>query len=169
PDGKFSGEADIKLSTELGKLFAAQPELAPFADKRLDENGLTAEGIAVRNGRLYAGLRGPSLGRGTRAAILSVSVAALFDGAAPAADVGRSRTRAGRGRPCRVGRWVSGDRGPVGRRRGNLRHLCLGRPRHQPLSHRLAGLHRGRKADQAGGLAAARPRRAGGPARPGVV
>jgi hypothetical protein len=83
PDGNLTGEADIKLSAELGKLLAAQPELAPFAGKRLDENGLTVEGIAVRDGRLYAGMRAPSLQRGTRAAILSVSVAALFDGAAP--------------------------------------------------------------------------------------
>src|SRR4051812_27007315 len=48
PDGNLTGEADIKSSAELGRLLAAQPELAPFAGQRLDENGLTVEGIAVR-------------------------------------------------------------------------------------------------------------------------
>jgi len=42
-----------------------EPELAPYLDRRLDENGLTVEGLAVQNGVLYVGLRGPCWEDGT--------------------------------------------------------------------------------------------------------
>jgi hypothetical protein len=51
--------------------------LSPFLDRRLDTNGLTIEGVAVKDGRLFAGFRAPSLDNG-RAAILSVRLGALF-------------------------------------------------------------------------------------------
>ncbi|QJP16083.1 DUF3616 domain-containing protein [Starkeya sp. ORNL1] len=70
----------ITRSTALHALLAADQELRPFVDQRLEKNGLTIEGVAVRGGRLYAGLRAPVLENGTRAAILGVNLDGLFDG-----------------------------------------------------------------------------------------
>ncbi len=81
-DGTLAAAPEIKRSAEFGKLLAADPTLKPFVGKRLDENGLTVEGVAVRDGRLYAAMRGPLLA-GDQAAILSVMLGALFDGAPP--------------------------------------------------------------------------------------
>lgn len=68
----------ITSSASLARLLQYQPEIAPFYDKALNDNGLTIEGIAVRDQRLYVGMRGPVLG--AHAAVLSVATAALFDG-----------------------------------------------------------------------------------------
>ncbi|WP_165420920.1 DUF3616 domain-containing protein [Rhizobium ruizarguesonis] len=62
----------------LTKIIRLMPELQPFVDKPLEENGLTIEGLAVREGTLYAGFRGPIL-TDHRAAILSVPLGVLFD------------------------------------------------------------------------------------------
>jgi hypothetical protein len=62
---------------KLRAIIAANPMLSPFLDRRLDTNGLTIEGVAVKDGRLFAGFRAPSLDNG-RAAILSVRLGALF-------------------------------------------------------------------------------------------
>lgn len=50
--------------------------VAAFYDKRLDQNGVNIEGIAVRDGRIYFGLRGPS-DQG-KAFVLSVDAKAAF-------------------------------------------------------------------------------------------
>jgi hypothetical protein len=68
----------ITPSSTLAGLLQNQPEIAPFYDKALKDNGLTIEGIAVRDQRLYIGMRGPVIG--TDAAVLSVATAAVFDG-----------------------------------------------------------------------------------------
>jgi hypothetical protein len=70
----------ITSSTALRSLLAADKELRPFVDQRLEKNGLTIEGVAVRDGQLYAGLRAPVLEGGTRAAILRANLDGLFDG-----------------------------------------------------------------------------------------
>lgn len=70
----------VTRSTALHALLAADKELYPFVDQRLEKNGLTIEGVAVRGGRLYAGLRAPVLEGGTRAAIVGVNLDGLFDG-----------------------------------------------------------------------------------------
>jgi hypothetical protein len=62
----------------LTKAIAAQPELALFSGKRLEENGLTIEGVAIKGDRLFAGFRGPVLSGG-RAPVLSVSLAGLVN------------------------------------------------------------------------------------------
>jgi hypothetical protein len=67
----------ITATGKLRLIIAADPVLSPFLDQRLQNNGVTIEGIAVKGGRLFAGFREPSLENG-RAAILSVSVGALF-------------------------------------------------------------------------------------------
>ena len=59
---------------------APSTPLTPFYDKPLDANGLTIEGVAVQDGVLYAGLRGPVLDDGN-AIIVSAPINALFDGA----------------------------------------------------------------------------------------
>lgn len=79
--GKLNAAPEIKPSAELRTLLAAQSQLKGFVDLRLDQNGLTIEGIAVRDKRLFVGLRGPVLGdNGDKAAIYSVELASLFEG-----------------------------------------------------------------------------------------
>jgi hypothetical protein len=78
-NGRLSGAPEIKPSTELPRFIRDEPKLASKFDVPLDENGLTIEGVAVRDGRLYAGMRGPVLDNGD-AVILSVPLVVLFDG-----------------------------------------------------------------------------------------
>ena len=87
-DGRLSGAVEIKPSTELSKFIRAEPALLPFFDGKLQDRGLTIEGVAVRAGRLYAGMREPVLDDG-QAAILSVSLGALFEGEAGAGQLHR--------------------------------------------------------------------------------
>ena len=67
----------IMATGKLRAIIAANPVLSPFLDRRLENNGLTIEGVAVKDGRLFAGFRAPSLDNG-RAAVLSVRLGALF-------------------------------------------------------------------------------------------
>ena len=76
--GKLAATPDIKPSS-LSGLIQAQAELAPWFDKPLDANGLTIEGVAVFDRRLYAGMRGPVLDDGS-AVMLSAPLTAIFDG-----------------------------------------------------------------------------------------
>jgi hypothetical protein len=90
-------DAPATMATgKLGAIIAANPELSPFLDRRLEINGLTIEGVAVKAGRLFAGFRAPSLGNG-RAAILSVRLGALFGEDAPDAKLYQLPLGAGRG------------------------------------------------------------------------
>ena len=81
-EGRLTGEPTVVSSRKLRDLLRADPLIGPFVDRNLEENGLTIEGIAVRKGRVYVGLRGPSLGAGD-GVIVSVAEAFLF-GDAPA-------------------------------------------------------------------------------------
>lgn len=81
-----AGAPDITRTAKLRPVIAAQPELAPHVDKRLDANGVTVEGIAVLGNRLFAGFRGPVVD-GDRAAILSVALPSLFSDKAPDAKL----------------------------------------------------------------------------------
>jgi hypothetical protein len=83
-DGKLKTPPAITRSPQLRNFLAAQPDLKPFMDKRLDQNGLTIEGIAVRDKRLFAGMRGPLL-TGNQAAIVSIAIDSLFEGGEPGA------------------------------------------------------------------------------------
>ncbi|MFD0938877.1 DUF3616 domain-containing protein [Methylobacterium trifolii] len=76
--GRLEGEPEIAGTSALSGIIAAIPALAPFHDKALEDGGLTIEGVAVRDGRLHAGLRGPVLKDGS-AAIVSVPLAGLFE------------------------------------------------------------------------------------------
>ncbi|EJB01763.1 Protein of unknown function (DUF3616) [Rhizobium leguminosarum bv. trifolii WSM597] len=76
--GKLLDQPELTSSRLLTSISRLMPELQPFVDKPLEENGLTIEGVAVRDGTMYAGLRGPIL-TDHRAAILSVPLGVLFD------------------------------------------------------------------------------------------
>src|SRR5205823_487590 len=76
----------VEVSEKLKGIFASNATLAPFVDKRLDENGVTIEGIAVQNGRLYAGFREPTISE-NQAAIFSLNSSALFSDGSPDAKL----------------------------------------------------------------------------------
>ena len=75
-DGTFGPP---ERSGKLRDIIASNAGLNPFMDRRLEKNGLTIEGVAVRGGRSFAGFRAPSLADG-RTPVLAVTVASLFDG-----------------------------------------------------------------------------------------
>lgn len=76
-DGKLTGAVDIRDSTVLPGLLRAHREIAPAFDARVEGEGLTIEGVAVRGGQLSVGLRAPLL-NGSRAAVLSAPLDVLF-------------------------------------------------------------------------------------------
>src|SRR5262249_16309694 len=87
---------DVRSSPGLRTVLVADPVLEPFHDRRLENNGLTIEGIAVIGNRLFAGFRGPALDN-ARAPVISIAVDALFDGGAPQAGLYQVAVGAGRG------------------------------------------------------------------------
>ena len=74
--------AEIQLSSKLRRVISADPTLARFLDRRLENNGVTIEGVAVLGKRLFAGFREPSL-ENWIAPLLSVSLDGIF-GSGPA-------------------------------------------------------------------------------------
>jgi hypothetical protein len=94
-DGEGATSA-VERTGKLRAIIAQEPALAPFVDRRLEDNGLTIEGIAIRHGRLLAGFRGPSLSNG-RAAVLSVAIDGVFGGVSPGARLHRLPLGEGRG------------------------------------------------------------------------
>lgn len=72
----------VERTAKLRALIAQEPDLRRYRDQRLENNGLTIEGIAVRRGRILVGFRGPAL-KGGRTAVLSVAVDSVFGKAAP--------------------------------------------------------------------------------------
>lgn len=79
--GKVVDKADVKSSSTLATILSRQPELKEFYDQPLMDNGLTIEGLAVRDQRLFIGMRGPVLG--ANAVVLSLNEPAAFDGSRP--------------------------------------------------------------------------------------
>lgn len=75
--------AKAERTSNLRRFIVAEPALKDFVDRRLEENGVTIEGIAIKGDAMYAGFRGPVLkgddGKST-AIVLSVPLNALFDG-----------------------------------------------------------------------------------------
>jgi hypothetical protein len=72
-----SVEEYVDTTYRLAEVLRTAPQLGPFFGKDLTENnGLNVEGIAVADGRLFAGLRAPVLKR--KAFLVSVSVSDLF-------------------------------------------------------------------------------------------
>jgi Protein of unknown function (DUF3616) len=87
----------IASTARLLEAFRATPELAPHVGEALEKapGGLNIEGLAVKDGRLFAGLRAPSIGG--KAMIAETALEPLFgQGALPATvvhtvDVGDGR------------------------------------------------------------------------------
>ncbi len=78
--GVLAGRPEIADTRALARLIREDPVLKPFHDRPLEEGGVTIEGVAVRDGVLHAGFRGPVL-QGEAAVILSVPLPGLFEGA----------------------------------------------------------------------------------------
>lgn len=77
PSGMLTGPAPaITETSRLNEVIAALPEISGTSNAPLEAQGLSLEGIAVRGGRLYAGLRAP-VSEGT-AWMLAVSLDVLF-------------------------------------------------------------------------------------------
>ncbi len=76
---EFVSEEDVKgleTTTRLRGVLKTLPPTADKYDKPLGQGGINIEGLAVRNGRIYFGLRGPSLDR--HAFVISVDRDAIF-------------------------------------------------------------------------------------------
>ena len=76
---------EIERTALLRETIKNHPLLSAYAERRLDDNGVTIEGHAARGKDLLFGLRGPS-DKG-RAFVMSVAFADLFTGAPPPATV----------------------------------------------------------------------------------
>ncbi len=76
--GTFAKSATVTPSARFSDIIRMQQDVAPWADKPLAENGVSIEGIAVRDGQLYAGMRGPVI-EGKGAVILSAPLSAVFE------------------------------------------------------------------------------------------
>lgn len=75
----FISDEDVKgleTTTRLRGVLETLPPTADKYDRPLGEGGINIEGLAVRNGRIYVGLRGPSLDQ--RAFVISVDRDAIF-------------------------------------------------------------------------------------------
>jgi len=93
--------AKIEATSNLKAIMADVPDLKKFIDKPLDENGVTIEGIAIKDDKtLYAGFRGPVLkgddGK-SRAVVLSAALDGLFGGGAAQRKLFRLPLGEGRG------------------------------------------------------------------------
>lgn len=98
--GVEGNAAALERTGQLREVIAAEPALRDFMDVRLEKNGLTIEGVAIKGDRtLLAGFRGPVL-NGKCAVVLSVEVASLF-GQAKTTDHRLHRLPLGDGRGVR--------------------------------------------------------------------
>jgi hypothetical protein len=92
------GGSDVAVSTRLAELIAAEPLFDKYRDKELEKGGITIEGIAIRGQTLYAGFRGPTVGKGKKHAIIMTAALGYFFGDAPAnAEFHRIKLGHGRG------------------------------------------------------------------------
>jgi hypothetical protein len=77
---KFEPDEDkvvgVESSSRLRKALRKGEFIKEFFDEPLADGGINIEGIAVKNGRMHLGLRGPSLN--ARAFVLSVEAEAVF-------------------------------------------------------------------------------------------
>jgi len=83
-----SAATPVERTGKLRAIMEREPTLASYLDRRLENNGLTIEGIAVRRGRILAGFRGPSFSNG-RAVVLSFPIDSVFGEASPDARLHR--------------------------------------------------------------------------------
>ncbi|MCV0427437.1 MAG: DUF3616 domain-containing protein [Roseibium sp.] len=72
---------EISMTTLLRQTIKDNPDLAPLADKKLDRNGVTIEGLSIQGRELLFGLRSPCVSG--QALILHVPIDQLFKTEAP--------------------------------------------------------------------------------------
>lgn len=89
-------QPQVTRSSKLRDIIAGQPDLSRFVDRRLENNGLTIEGVAIRSGRIYVGFRAPHLDGG-HAAVLSTPLSNLFDGGTDKTEIHHLRLGNGQG------------------------------------------------------------------------
>lgn len=77
PEGRLKVTPKIETTSRLRNALMTQLELADSTKQDLKNFGLTIEGVAIKDGNLYAGLRAPL--RSGQAMVATVQVAALFD------------------------------------------------------------------------------------------
>lgn len=80
-------QAQSALQAYVGERKCLGSEAPPKAPKRAGQQGINIEGLAVQNGRLYFGFRGPVV-KG-EALVLAVDADSLFDGGDPKPSVTR--------------------------------------------------------------------------------
>lgn len=90
-------DAKIERTSNLKSMIAAEPAFDGFRDQQLEENGLTIEGIAVKDGMLFAGFRGPVLDDNKKAVVMSAPLDAFFGNAAASPSLFRLPLGEGRG------------------------------------------------------------------------
>jgi uncharacterized protein DUF3616 len=94
---KHGADAKVERTSNLKKMIAAEPAFEGFRDQRLEKNGLTIEGIAVKDGTLFAGFRGPVLDGNKKAVVMSAPLDTFFDNAAAQPSLFRLPLGEGRG------------------------------------------------------------------------
>lgn len=90
PTFKFNDKKvapEVERTMLLAETIRSNPDLARFADQRLDRNGVTIEGISEINGDMLFGLRSPCLAG--HALILRVPTETLFQETAPPSTTDR--------------------------------------------------------------------------------
>ena len=127
---RVTAHADAPAIMATGKLrtiIAANPVLSPYLDRRLEINGLTIEGVAVKGDRLFAGFARLLLIADTPL-VLSVRLGALFGegpGRCETLPVA-ARRRSRRARPYALRKRLSRPRRTCCGRRRLLRDLSGG-------------------------------------------
>lgn len=93
--GDLTVTPEVDRSARLRPLLLENAILKTYVDKPLSDNGLSIEGIAIRGNRLYAGLRTPTLDKGSP--VFSVSLGAIFARDPPDPQLHMLQLGAGRG------------------------------------------------------------------------
>lgn len=103
--------SSVQTTYRLSEALAAAPQVRHYFTKDLvSANGLNIEGLVVYRGKLFAGLRAPTLDE--KAFIVGIDVDKLFDPAAPISesDVQVISVPLGLGRGVRDLAWLKDDR-----------------------------------------------------------
>ena len=86
--GEKKHDPAITESPALAMVMQNDPVLSPFYDQALDDNGITVEGVAVKDGKMFVAFRGPVLAGGN-AVIMSAPLDTVFAGQSGPAELHR--------------------------------------------------------------------------------
>ncbi|QWW71379.1 DUF3616 domain-containing protein [Rhizobium sp. WYJ-E13] len=76
---------EIERTAHLRQTIASAQTIGPFAEKKLDRNGVTIEGLAIKANEALFGLRSPCLDK--KAFVMRVPIGELFGATTPSATV----------------------------------------------------------------------------------